>query len=316
MGKLHFRFGVVNSNLTATALMFRHTYTQKKMNALVFKPAIDTKHGKDGVVEEMGISSPCIDFKIDDNLISLFEKEKELQKIHVVIVVESQFCTKAQIEQLREISEEVSVYAYGLMTNFKTELFEGSKRLLEISDSIQEIKSDCFCGKKATMNGRFIDNVMEIEGSEIVIGDEEKYRAMCYSCFKKEQRKARVYNKILKYLKIFENKTTAGTWFIPKRMQVNKIDPYVIYDEEVTAFINEFKGFEIKNPEQLIVVSDNLEDLKKIKMLDQSFDYVMTLISYVLELEKHKAGLLKALIEDGSLFRWLKQIKRAIDHEE
>ncbi|MDE6583254.1 MAG: hypothetical protein K2K31_01205, partial [Clostridia bacterium] len=182
--------------------------------------------------------------------------------------------------------------------------------------SIQEIKSDCFCGRKASMNGRFIDGIMEIEGQEIVIGDEEKYRAMCYSCFKKEQHKAKVYNKILKYLPIFENKTNAGNWITPKKVKGVRPDPYVQYDEEVTAFIDEFKEFEIRHPEQVIVLSDNVEDIKKIKMVDQSFDYVMTLISYVLELEKHKSGLLKALIEDGSFFRWLKQIKRAIDHEE
>ncbi|MDE6583324.1 MAG: thymidine kinase, partial [Clostridia bacterium] len=137
MGKLHFRYGVVNSSLTATALMFRHGYEQKNMQTIVFKPAIDTKHGKDGIVEEMGISAPCIDFNRDDNLFNLFETAKEDKKIQVVIVVECQFCTKEQVEQLREISDEVSVYAYGLMTNFRTELFEGSKRFLEISDSIQ-----------------------------------------------------------------------------------------------------------------------------------------------------------------------------------
>jgi len=317
MAKLYFKFGAMGSSKTASALMCRFNYMQKNMNVLLIKPKIDTRYKQNEITSRIGLSAPCYAFAVDENLLTFFEKENALAKIDVVIVDECQFCTKKQIDQLRDVAEIVPVLCYGLKTNFKGELFEGSKRLLEISDSISEIKSVCDCGKKAIMNGRFIKNILVYEGEEIDIGGDGKYKGLCSSCYKKEQYKARVYAKILNHLKILQEKENAGEWSSDTAIDnVVLHKPHVIYDEEVQSFIKDFKEFQIKKIDEELASLDNVQDLKKIVMKDKSFDYMLMLISHILKLEKTKPGILKALIEDDTLTKWLKQIKKTIDHME
>ena len=316
MAKLYFKYGTMGSSKTANALMCRLNYIQKGMNVLVMKPKIDNRHSTSEIVSRIGLSAPCYTFASNENLLNFYEKENSLSKIDVVIVDECQFCSKKQVEQLREIAENLPVLCYGLLTNYKGELFEGSKRLVELSDSISEIKTVCECGRKATMNGRFLGGVLVVEGKEIEIGADEKYKGLCYSCFKKEQQKANVYNKILKYINIFKEKDSVGEWSSDTSMDnIVLHKPHVVYDEDVQAFINDFKEFQIKNPNEAIIVNNSLKDLKKITMKDKSFDYIMTLIAYVLKFEKGTPGLLKALIEEGVLLKWLKQVKKVINQK-
>lgn len=317
MAKLYFKYGVMGSSKTASALMCRFNYIQKGMNVLLMKPKIDTRYSTGEVVSRIGLSAPCYAFDKDENLATFFEKENALSKVDVVIVDECQFCTKKQIEQLRSLTEKVPVLCYGLMTNFKGELFEGSKRLVEICDSLKEIKTICECGRKATMNAKFVNGIMCTEGNEIDIGADEKYKCLCYPCFLKEQRKAKIYDKIIKHLKILKNKEDAGQWSTDLPMDnVVLQKPYIVYDQEVQTFIDDFKEFSIKNPEKVLLIDDNIDNLRKIVMKDKNFDYMMTLISLVLKLEKEKPGLLKALIEDNTLTKWLKQIKKSVDHKD
>lgn len=180
----------MGSSKTASALMCRFNYMQKGMSVLLMKPSIDNRFKVDEVTSRIGLSAPCYAFSKDENLVKVFKNEQKKSKIDVIIVDECQFCTKEQIEQLRDIASSVSVLCYGLLTNFKTELFEGSKRLVELCDSIAEIKCVCECGRKATINGRFVDDVLTTDGAEIEIGAEEKYKGLCYPCFKKEKAKA------------------------------------------------------------------------------------------------------------------------------
>ena len=311
MQRLYFKYGAMGSSKTASALMCRFNYMQKGLNVFLMKPALDNRFDVKEATSRIGLSAPCYPFSTEENLKEVFDKENEKQKVNVVIVDEAQFCTRKQVDQLREITEEIPVLCYGLKTNFKSELFEGSKRLLEIADSIQEIKCICECGKKAIMNGRFLNGLLVTNGEEFVIGGDERYKGLCYSCFKKEQQKTKIQDKIVKYLKIFKDMDDAGTWSTDTPMDnVVLQKPYVIYDEDVKAFVNDFKEFEISHPEQTVVVNDNIKDLKKISVKDKSFDYVMTLISYVLKMEKIRPGLLKTLIEDGTVVKWLKQIKK------
>ena len=107
-------------------------------------------------------------------------------KIDIIIVDECQFLTTEQVEQLRQISYTTTVLCYGLLTNFKTQLFEGSKRLVEIADSLSEIKSICKCGRKASVNARFVNKKLTNQGEEILIGAEESYESMCYWCYRKK----------------------------------------------------------------------------------------------------------------------------------
>jgi len=185
MSKLYFKYGVMGSSKTAEALMCRFNYIQKGFNVLLIKPSIDNRFEdeKPQVISRIGIQADCIKFRKDENLIDLYNKETEKEKIDVIIVDECQFLTTTQAEQLRLIAHDINVLCYGLLTNFKTELFEGSKRLVEIADSIQEIKSVCKCGQKANVNARIVNGKIALDGDEILIGAEEHYESMCYWCY-------------------------------------------------------------------------------------------------------------------------------------
>lgn len=186
MAKLYFKYGAMGCSKSAQALMCRFNYVQKGYKVLLIKPSIDTRDTENGipyVKSRIGLKAECLTFSPTDSLKELFEKHKDA--CDVVIVDECQFATAQQINDLRDITEFVPVICYGLKTNFKTELFEGSKRLIELSDSITELKSICKCGHKAIINARMINGKPVTDGAEVVIGGDETYEAMCYSCFKK-----------------------------------------------------------------------------------------------------------------------------------
>lgn len=187
MNKLYFRYGVMGSSKTAEALMCRFNYIQKGFNVLLLKPSIDNRFEAETpqVISRIGIKADCIKFDKTQSIIKLFETENSKKKIDVIIVDECQFATTRQIEELRRIAYDIPVLCYGLLTNFKTELFEGSKRLVELADSLQEVKTICTCGRKASVNARLIDGKITTNGEEILIGAEESYEGMCYLCFRK-----------------------------------------------------------------------------------------------------------------------------------
>lgn len=184
MGKLYFKYGVMGSSKSANALMTKYNYEQKGFKVLIMKPSIDTRDGNT-ISSRIGISCECFKFDKNFDLLKYFLSEREKHKIDVVIIDEVQFCTTLQIEQLREITEFVPVLCYGLKTNFKSELFEGSKRLIEIADNISEIKTVCRCGNKAIINARVVDGKIIKDGNEIDIGGNDKYVSVCYKCYKK-----------------------------------------------------------------------------------------------------------------------------------
>lgn len=317
MRNLYFNYGTIDASKTTSAMECRNKYIQKGKNVLLMKPKIDTRYKENEIISKSGLSAPCYAFSPDENLEKFFEKENSLSKINAIIVIECQFCSKKQIDQLRSLTTRVPVFCYGLMTNFKGELFEGSKRLVEVCDILKELKSNCECGKKATMNAKFVNELICTEGEEIDFNSKNKFKGLCYTCFLKEQRKAKIYDKIIKHLKIFKNKEDAGNWSTDLPMDnVILQKPYVVYDEDVKSFIDDFKEFEIRNPEKILLINENIDTLRKIVMKDKDFDYMMALISYVLKLEKIKPGLLKALIEDNTMTKWLKQIKKSVDHED
>ena len=186
MSKLYFKYGAMGSSKTAQALMCKFNYEQVGHSVLLLKPAIDTrdKSGEKIIVKSrVGLSADCITFDKTTNLYKMIFSLNQFRDNSVVIVDECQFCTKEQINELKEVSIHIPVLCYGLLTNFKTELFEGSKRLVEISDSMMEIKMVCTCGKKATINARFVDGNLVVDGEEIVLGGNESYRALCYHCY-------------------------------------------------------------------------------------------------------------------------------------
>lgn len=319
MAKLTFIYGVVGASKSGEAIKRRNELTKKGKNVLLMKPKIDTRHDERELVStQTCLSAPCYAFAQNENLLSFFESENALHKISCVIVDACQFCTKKQVDNLREIATTVPVFCYGLKTNFQTQLFEGSKRLLEVADEVKEIKHLCPCGKKATMTAKFNGNILTVEGEEVSIIESRKaYKGLCYDCFRRELNKAKIYEKIIKYLKIFKDKDDAGTWSSDTTADNWILQPtHVIYDEDVQNFMEDFKEFQVKNPEKIMLIEDNIESIRKIVVRGKSYDFVMTLISHVLKLEKIRPGLLKALIEDGTICKWLRQIKADVDHLE
>ena len=187
MSKLYFKYGAMGSSKTAQALMCKYNYEQKGFTVFLFKPKSDDRFvdgGKSKVWTRIGLSADCFEFDQGDNFFDLCKKLDILHERRVIIIDECQFLTGAQVNQLKDISLSVPVLCYGLLTNFKTHLFEGSKRLIEIADSIMEIKCVCSCGRKATVNARLVDGKIVTDGDEIKIGGDESYESMCYTCYK------------------------------------------------------------------------------------------------------------------------------------
>ncbi len=152
MAKLYFRYGVMGSSKTANALMVRYNYEERGQEALLVKPEIDQRDGAKFVASRMGLSHPCIYFSEMRAL-----PEEALKKYACVIVDEAQFLSREEVQFLVHIVDDwnVPVICYGLRADFSGQLFPGSQELLATADIIEEVKTICWCGKKATCNARF-----------------------------------------------------------------------------------------------------------------------------------------------------------------
>lgn len=183
MAKLYFRYGAMGSSKTANALMTKFNYEEKGCKTVLLKPVIDTRDGKVTVKSRIGLFAQASTYNNDDNLAE--RPDLVSSGVDCIIVDEVQFSTKKHIEQLKKIAEDydIPVICYGLRTDFQSNLFEGSKRLFEIADSISEIKSICHCGKKAIVNGRIKDNRIIYSGEQIELGGSDEYVGLCYKCW-------------------------------------------------------------------------------------------------------------------------------------
>lgn len=189
MSKLYFKYGAMGSSKTAQALMCKFNYEQKGYKVFLFKPQVDNRrvvNGKALVSSRIGLESEAIEFDRSDNFNDFCKKYDILDKNNVIIIDECQFLTTEQVNELKKISFEIPVLCYGLLTNYKTQLFEGSKRLVEIADSLTEIKSICKCGRKAIVNARLSNGKIVQNGEEILIGGDSTYEGMCYQCYLKK----------------------------------------------------------------------------------------------------------------------------------
>ena len=187
MAKLHFRYGPMGSSKTAQVLMTRFNYLERGRKVLLMKPATDTRDGVTTIRSRIGLEADAIVIHPGDE-ISVYMAKHDAD---VIIVDESQFLNTEQVIQLRDIVSKynIPVMCYGLRTDFKGKLFEGSKALFELADEIQEIPSICDCGGKAIINARFDCNGHIItDGNVVDLGGNEKYKAVCWSCFQKLQK--------------------------------------------------------------------------------------------------------------------------------
>jgi len=183
MAKLYFKYGAMGSSKSAQALTTKFNYEEKGMTVWLIKPGTDTRDGADIIKSRIGLSQKAQVISPDDNIIDAYH---EAGNYDVIIADEAQFLTPEQIEQLRILvdEEDLPVLCFGLRTDFQTHFFPGAQRLMELADSITEIKTICECGRKATVNARFDDNGKVItEGAQVVLGGNDRYTAMCHKCW-------------------------------------------------------------------------------------------------------------------------------------
>ena len=185
MAKLYFKYGAMGSSKTAQALITQFNYEERGMNVWLIKPEADTRDDVGTVRSRIGLYAAADVIKTSDDILANYLSKSP---VDVIIADECQFFTPPQIDGLRAIAdnENIPVLCFGLRTDFKTNLFPGSRRLLETADSITEIKTICSCGSKATVNARLDDNGYVVtEGEQVLLGGSERYTAMCHKCWKK-----------------------------------------------------------------------------------------------------------------------------------
>lgn len=194
---LRFYFGSMASAKSLRLLTTAYNFEEKGVQIMVLKPALDTRDGEGVIRSRAGLERKCIMVDKDVNLYKAIKAYKnvlasQLETLKWVIIDECQFLTEEQVDQLSDAVDflDVNVMCFGLRTDFQSHLFPGSKRLFELADDIEEIKSTCECGeRKTSINARFDENGEIItEGSQVEIGGNDKYRAICRKCWKDKVR--------------------------------------------------------------------------------------------------------------------------------
>ncbi len=185
MAKLYFKYGAMGSSKTAQALITKYNYEENDLKVWLIKPSADTRDGADILRSRIGLQAQVEVIPPEMDVYIRFQNTRQ-GNCDVIIVDECQFMTEKQIDELRQIVNDhnIPVMCFGLRTDFKTRLFPGSRRLMEIADAIQEIKTICDCGAKATVNARIdSDGHIVTEGAQVVLGGNDSYIAMCHKCY-------------------------------------------------------------------------------------------------------------------------------------
>ena len=185
MAKLEFTYGSMGSSKTALALMRRFDLIESGFNVLLLKPSTDNRDGSITIKSRVGIEASAKTYDKEDSILVKFLDE--ILDSDIIIVDEVQFSTKEQIIELKRIAEEFDkpVYTYGLRTDFKMNFFPGSEYLFKLADTINGLSKTCACGNEAIINARYDDNGIIYEGEQVLLGSNDKYKALCYNCFKK-----------------------------------------------------------------------------------------------------------------------------------
>ena len=184
MAKLYFKYGAMGSSKTAQALITKYNYEENDLKVWLIKPSADTRDGAAILRSRIGLEAQVEVIPPEVDIYARFLGGKA-RRSDVIIVDECQFLTEKQIDQLRNIVNEhnIPVLCFGLRTDFQTRLFPGSRRLMELADCIEEIKTMCDCGAKATVNARVNDGYIVTEGAQVVLGGNDSYIAMCHKCY-------------------------------------------------------------------------------------------------------------------------------------
>ena len=173
MAKLYFRYGAMGSSKTANAIMVQYNYEERGQHVLMVKPAMENRDGARTVMSRCGLKTECVYMEELPGM--------DLSPYACIIIDEAQFLSKDQVAFLVHVVDDLNipVIAYGLRTDFQNNFFEGSLWLMAWADTIEEVKTICWCGKKATCNARVIDGKVAREGEQIVLGGDESYVSLC-----------------------------------------------------------------------------------------------------------------------------------------
>jgi len=184
MAKLYFKYGAMGSSKTAQALITKYNYEENDLRVWLIKPSADTRDGIQTLRSRIGLEAQVEVIPPEMDILERF-RQTQAGQCDVIIADECQFLTEQQIDQLRSIVNDynIPVMCFGLRTDFLTRLFPGSRRLMEVADTIQEIKTICDCGAKATVNARVVDGYIVTEGAQVVLGGNDSYIAMCHKCY-------------------------------------------------------------------------------------------------------------------------------------
>ena len=188
MAKLYFKYGAMGSSKSAQALITKFNYEELGMTVWLIKPSVDTRDGADLIRSRIGLEAHAQVITPEQ---SILEAYREAGRHDVIIADEAQFFTPAQIDDLRTLVDEddLPVLCFGLRTDFLTHFFPGAQRLMELADSLTEIKTVCACGRKATVNARIdADGHIVTEGAQVLLGGNDRYIAMCHQCWKRRIR--------------------------------------------------------------------------------------------------------------------------------
>jgi thymidine kinase len=187
LAKLFFYYSTMNAGKSTILLQSSYNYRERGMRTMVFCPELDDRQDKGTVHSRIGLKSDATTFNTTENLFQAVEHEHQRSTIHCVLVDEAQFLTVTQVKQLSDVCDRlhIPVLAYGLRTDFQGKLFAGSEQLLAWADTLQEVKTICHCGSKATMVLRMDDRGRPVrEGEQIEIGGNERYVPVCRQHFK------------------------------------------------------------------------------------------------------------------------------------
>jgi thymidine kinase len=181
VAQLYYRYSTMNAGKSIELIKVAYNYEERGKRVLVLTPSVDDRFGVGVIASRIGVTREAVAINDDTNILELFLKENKKGPIDCVLVDECQFLKKHHVQELVEIVDscEVPVLTYGLKNDFKNELFEGSYYLLVYADKIEEIKTICWCGRKATMVARIVDGKFVKTGEQIVVGGNDMYISLC-----------------------------------------------------------------------------------------------------------------------------------------
>lgn len=202
-GKLYFRYGTMGSAKTALLLTQAYNFEERGMEFICMKPIVDTREKENVIKSRIGIKRECLRIYQDTDIYELVKNiyEETLVVKDWILIDEAQFLSQEQVDQLARIVDDYgcNVVCYGLRTDFQSKMFEGSRRLFEIADTIDEIKSTCSCGRKTIINARIdADGSVITDGNQVMIGGDDKYIAMCRRCWRNKRLESSEKNSLFK----------------------------------------------------------------------------------------------------------------------